>query len=204
MKTESNNRRSFRISEAVYLKFDLLSDKEFSEGMDRRKIRLGVDNGAQSALVDIDARLSETMFLLNGEADHVGRCLTLLNDKLNIMMDQLPGLRKAKSELVKLPPQICDLGADGIVFSASAALPVGTKLYLQCLLESDNRYVETFCTVVRAVESPNDGKDGMPFGVAVEFSGMKPEQREILIQHMFNRESETLRMRRLELDDVTG
>ena len=31
---------------------------------------------------------------------------------------------------------------------------------------------------------------------------MKPAQKEILIQHLFNRESETLRMRRLELDEA--
>jgi hypothetical protein len=29
---------------------------------------------------------------------------------------------------------------------------------------------------------------------------MKSAQREVLIQHMFNRESETLRMRRLQID----
>ena len=31
---------------------------------------------------------------------------------------------------------------------------------------------------------------------------MMPSEREMLIQHMFNKESETLRMRRLQLDKV--
>ncbi|NNC76736.1 MAG: hypothetical protein HKN77_02165 [Woeseiaceae bacterium] len=199
MTMKKENRRSFRISESVYLKFEVLSDKEFHEGLDRRKLRLGLDNGASSMILDIDARLSQAMYQLTVESDHLGRCITLINDKLNIVIDQLPGLKKAKSSLAKLPPQTCDVGADGMVFGTENQIDVGTKLYIQFLLESDNRYVETFCTVIRTTEPP-DNDTALPFGTVVEFHGMKTEQREILIQHMFNRESETLRMRRLEME----
>ena len=195
-----DKRRSFRISESVYLKYEVLTDLEFQEGLERRKVRQGVDYGAQSMLIDIDARLSQEMYKLTAEHESIGRCLTLINDKLNILMNQLPGLKKAKAELAKMPPQTCDVGADGMVFSSARPIRVDTKLYLQFLLESDARFVETFCTVVRETDSPNEGRDGLFHGVAVEFHGMKPEQREILIQHMFSRESETLRMRRLELE----
>ena len=200
MSTGQENRRSFRINEAVYLKYELLSDREFHEGLDRRKMRLGLNDGAQATLVDLDARLAEAMYLIPGESEHVGRCLTLLNDKLNVVIDQLPGLREKKSSLAKLPPQNCDVGADGMVFGADRELEVGAKLYVQFLLSSDNRYVETFCKVVRLTDPPDTSYPDLKYGIAVEFQGMKPAQREILIQHMFNRESETLRMRRLELD----
>ncbi len=199
MNPEQENRRSFRVSEAVYLKYEILSDKEFHEGLDRRKLRLGLDNGANSMLVDIDARLSQAMYLLSSESGQVGKCITLINDKLNLVIDQLPSLKKAKSSLAKLPPQTCDVGADGMVFGADQALAEGTKLHIQFLLEADNRYVETFCTVLRRTDPP-DSNSGMQYGIVVEFYGMKTEQREILIQHMFNRESETLRMRRLEIE----
>jgi len=204
MTNGKDNRRSFRVSESVYLKYEILSDKEFHEGLERRKLRLGLDNGAQSMLIDIDARISQAMYMLKTESEQVGRLFTLLNDKLNVVINQLPGFKKAKSSLAKLPPQTCDVGADGLVFSTERTLPVGSKLYIQFLLESDNRYVETFCHVVRETESPNGADGELKFGIAVEFHGMKPEQREILIQHMFNRESETLRMRRLELDAQQG
>lgn len=199
MTSANENRRSFRVSESVYLKYDVLSDKEFHEGLDRRKLRLGLDNGASSMLLDLDARLSQAMYQMTVESDHLGRCITLINDKLNIVIDQLPGLKKAKSSLAKLPPQTCDVGADGMVFGADKEIAIGTKLYIQFLLESDNRYVETFCTVIRSTEPPSSDNT-LPFGTVVEFHGMKTEQREILIQHMFNRESETLRMRRLEIE----
>ena len=77
----------------------------------------------------------------------------------------------------------------------------GTKLTMQLLLASDNRFVESFCRVVRETDTPvgNDAEK-YPFGIAVEFQGMTGAQREVLIQHMFNRESETLRMRRIQIE----
>jgi len=197
---ELENRRSFRVSESVYVKYDVLTEKEFEAGMEHRKLALGLSDGAQAILVDLEARLGESMFLLSAENAKVARCMTLLNDKLNIVIDQLPALRETKASLAKTPPQTCDVGADGIVFSSKEQFKADTKLHVQFLLSADNRYVETFCRVVRVTESPDDSRDDLPYGIAVEFMNLPPSQREILIQHMFSRESETLRMRRLELD----
>lgn len=198
------SRRSFRVNESVYLKYDVLSEKEFEQGIEHRKLRLGLSDGAQATLVDIEARLGEAMFLLSAEHAKIGRCMTLLNDKLNIVIDQLPALRETKASLAKSRPQTCDVGADGMVFSSDKAVEVDSKLHLRFLLSADNRFVETFCRVVRVTDSPDDNRDDLPYGIAVEFMNLPPSQREILIQHMFSRESETLRMRRLELDATDG
>ena len=200
MNSGQDARRSFRIRETVYLKYDLITDHEFHEGLDRYKLRDGRDDGAQAMLVDLEARISEAMFMLRTESDQIGRLFTLLNDKINVVVSQLPSLKETRTALSKMPPQTCDVGADGMVFPTEKPLEVGTKLYLQFLLEADNRFVETLCHVVRLTESPDDADAEFPYGIAVEFHGMKAEQREILIQHLFSRESETLRMRRLELD----
>lgn len=200
MTSGQENRRSFRISESIYLKYEILSEKEFQEGLEHHKLKLGINDGAQAKLVDIEARLGEAMYLLNAEHGKIGRCMTLLNDKLNVAIDQIPSLREKKQSLVKSPPQTCDVSADGMIFSSERALNVGDKLYIQFLLSTDNRYVETFCHVVRLDDPPETSRQDLPYGIAVEFLNMPPAQREILIQHMFSRESETLRMRRLEMD----
>ncbi len=200
MSNSLENRRSFRVSEAVYLKYEKLTEDEFKAGIDHRNLRLGKNDGAQSKLVDIEARLSEAMFLLNGENAAMGRCMTLFNDKLNVVIEQLPGLRKSKAGLAQSPPQTCDVGADGMVFSSQEALSLDDKLHLRFLLSADNRYVECFCKVIRLTDPPATDRPELTFGIAVEFVDLPSSQREILIQHMFNRESQTLRMRRLELD----
>jgi c-di-GMP-binding flagellar brake protein YcgR len=202
MTTGQENRRSFRVSESIYLKYEILSEKEFAEGLEHRKLRLGASDGAQAMLVDIEARLVEAMYLLNAEHGKIGRCVTLINDKLNIVIDQLPTLRETKLSLAQMPPQMCDVSADGLIFSSKQPLDVGDRLYIQFLLSTDNRYVETFCRVVRLDDPPDNSGQDLPYGIAVEFLNMPPSQREILIQHMFGRESETLRMRRLEMDSV--
>jgi len=195
------NRRSFRISESVYIKYEKLTDDEFHDGLEHRKIRLGQDDGAQAMLIDIESRLSEAMYMMGSESDHVGKVLTLLNDKLNVVIEQLPGLRQTKASLANTQPLICDVGADGMVFPSDTQLAIESKLHLQFLLSSDNRFVETFCKVVRHADPPTgNDTDILRYGIAVEFIGMKQAQREILIQHMFNRESETLRIRRLQIE----
>ncbi len=200
MTDDQNNRRSFRVSEDVYIKYDILTDEEFEEGLERRKLRLGDNDSAQAALVEVESRLSEAMFLMNGEQSALGRCITLMNDKINIAIEQLPALRENKASLARTPPQCCDVGADGMVFSSERALSMDDKLHLRFLLSSDNRYVECFARVVRLTDPPDTHGNNLPYGIAVEFNNLPPAQREILIQHMFNRESETLRMRRLEID----
>lgn len=196
------NRRSFRISESVYIKYELIDDETVENGLEHYKLSLGISDGAQAKLVDIEARLSEAMYLLNAEHGKVGRCMTLLNDKLNIVIDQLPTLRETKKSLAQVPPQTCDVSADGLIFSSKQPLSIGDKLYIQFLLSTDNRYVETFCRVVRLDDPPDTSGQDLPYGIAVEFVALSSAQREILIQHMFSRESETLRMRRLEMDTM--
>lgn len=198
-----DNRRSFRISEPVYFQYEHLTDEEFGDGMDVRNIRKGNSDGAMAKLADIDARLSEAMFLMNAENSAVGRCIKLLHDKLNLAIEQSRGFRATKESLAKSKPQVCDISADGIVFSSAVPLSIGDKLYVQFLLSTDSRYIESFCTVVRLTEPPDSGNPQLVHGIAVEFVDITPGQREILIQHMFSRESETLRMRRLEMDAVT-
>lgn len=200
MMDAKEHRRSFRISESAYLKYEIISEQEFEQGLDHRKLKLGVNDGAQAQLVDIDARLNEALFLLNAEHAKIGRCMTLLNDKLKIALEELPSLRATRASLAQTPPQMCDVGADGMVFSAAEQLAVDSKLHLQFLLSADNRYVETFCRVVRLTDPPDSSGQILPHGIAVEFLNMPASQREILIQHMFSRQSESLRMRRLELD----
>lgn len=201
MNGEEENRRSFRVNESVYLKYEVISDEEFHEGLDHRKIRLGISDGAQAAMLDLDARLSDTMFRLNGDSEALGKCITLLNDKINAVANQLPAFKESRAALAKLPPQVCDVGADGMVFALEQSLEPGTRVFLRFLLTSDSRYVETFCTVLRNVDvPPGNDVSQLPHAVAVEFHQMSPAQKEILIQHMFNRESETLRMRRLQIE----
>ena len=195
-----NQRRSLRVMESAYIQYEVISEQEFSEGLERRKLRLGRGQGLHSILLDLDARLDQKLFLLKAHSKHVGDCLAMINDKINAVIQHIPETLESNASLAQTTPYICQIGADGMAFSTDTPQAPGTKLALRFLLEADSRYIETFCEVVRTVDPPIGASDDRPYGVAVKFHGMKPAQKEILIQHLFNQESETLRMRRLELD----
>lgn len=199
---DENDRRSFRIKETVYLKYEVITDREFHDGMERRKMRVQGSDGLRSVLLDLDTRLDQKLYLLRSEASPAGECLTILNEKINAVIQQLPEMRESKSTLAKSTPLPCAVGADGLAFPSRKNYDIGTKMSLRFLLESDNRYFETFCQVVRHIDPPGEIDIDRPFGIAVEFHGMKTAQKEVLIQHLFDRESETLRVRRLDMDAV--
>jgi len=198
--TTRDNRRSFRIKESVYVQHQVISEEEFSGGLERHRIRTGGRQGIRSRLVDLDARLDEKLFLLKTTAEPVASVLALLNEKIDVAIGQLPAVVEENASLAQSTPRLCELSADGMVFGAEDPYAPETKLWLRLLLETDSRYVETFCHVVRVTDPPDPDDAARPYGVAVEFVGMAAAQKEILIQHLFSRESETLRMRRLQLD----
>ena len=202
MNKGGEKRRSFRIIETVYLKYEVISEDEFRDGLGHRKLKLGRSDGLRSRIIDMDARLVEKMFLLKSGSKAAYECISLLNEKVNSLIDHLPELRESKAALARGKAQTCELGAEGMAFATNEPLVPGTFLHLRFLLESDSRYVETFCRVVREVEPPGDDTPGQ-HGVAVEFHGLKDAEKEILIQHLFSKESETLRMRRLEIDEAS-
>ena len=138
--------------------------------------------------------------VLGAASKHVVECLSLINDKVNAVIEHFPELREAKSSLARTEPQTCELSADGMAFDVDEPLKPDTKLALRFLFVSDHRYIETFCRVVREVEPLEPTIGEAPRGVAVEFHGMKTADRETLIQHLFDREAETLRKRRLKND----
>ena len=200
MTSGPENRRSFRIVESMQLSYEVISDREFHEGPERRKLRLGVSDGLSSKILDLDARLAERLYVLRADSGATADCISLLSEKLSIIIDQLPEMRKAKATLANSKPQTCELGADGMLFGTEKELTPGTRLALQFLLRSNNRYVETFCQVQRHADPPVDDAHRYAHGVAVEFTGMQPSQKEIIIQHLFSRECESLRARKHEMD----
>ena len=200
MSQEYENRRSFRVVEPAFISYEAVTEAEFEQGFEFWKMSQGTGVGLRSKLMDIDARFTQKLFLLKSESIALAECFALLNDKISALIEELPGIKESKISLAQQASQKCEIGADGMTFSTAETFPAESKLALRFLLASDNRYVETFCRVVRPVD-PIAEDPLMPHGLAVEFLGMKSEQQDILVQHLFDRESETLRMRRLKLDE---
>ena len=200
MNTHKSNRKSFRVLDNVHLIYEVIDEATFQHGIERWKLKLGSGAGFRSKLLDIESRFKEKLLILQSEASPVSEALVLLNSKIDAVMEQLPELKESKMELAKEEPRKCEIGADGMLFGADQEYEPGTRMALRFLLAADSRYIETFCTVVSSEYSPDEDDTNRPCGIAVKFNGMLSAQKDIIVQHLFDRESETLRMRRLEID----
>ena len=198
----NENRRSFRINESVLLQYQVIDEADFQKGIERWQIRAGAPSGIRSKMLDLDARLDELLYRVNNDAPAACDALKLLNKKLNFVLEVLPEFRESKEALANQRAQICELSADGMAFGINEILHPQTKLLLRFLLISANRFFETFCRVVRIIDE--DDIDACPHShrVAVAFHGMKATEREILIQHLFSKQSESLRLRRKQSESA--
>lgn len=201
MNTQQSNRKSFRVLDTVHLIYEEIDEVTFQHGLERWKLQQGSSAGFRSNLLDIEARFKEKLLILQSEASPVSEALILLNSKIDAVMEQLPDQKQSKKVLAKEEPRNCEIGADGMLFGTDREYEPGTRMALRFLLAADSRYIETFCTVVRNADSPDESDPNQPYGVAVKFNGMHSAQKDIIVQHLFDRESETLRMRRLEIDN---
>ncbi len=197
---EREMRRSFRIREQAFVEVSELSDSEYAAILESRALQRPSEFGNHARLVNLENKFQEAFTLLGNAPGPVRECMAALNDKINLLFEQQPDRRAAMDKLTSGEALTCEIGATGIRFDLDRPIAEGSKVYLQVLLTSDRHYLETAAVVRRTPEPLNEGA-GDTYGVAAEFVGFSEAESELLIKHLFQRESESLRMRRLQLDD---
>ncbi|MEL7024044.1 MAG: PilZ domain-containing protein [Pseudomonadota bacterium] len=197
---ERSMRRSFRIRENAFIKVQILGDSEYAAILESRALQEPSQFGDHARLVQLESRFQEAFTLLGSAPQPVRECLETLNAKLNLLLDAQPDRQAAMRELTDGHALTCEIGATGVRFDHDSELAEGTKLFLRILLTADRHYLETAATIRRCPETINNDPQ-RPYGVAAEFVGFSEAESELLIKHLFQRESESLRMRRLKLEE---
>lgn len=196
---EREMRRSFRIREQAFIEVRQLSDAEYASVLESRALQQPSAFGNHARLVHLENRFQEAFTLLGNASLPVRECLSALNEKLSLLFEEQPERQAAIARLTSSEAATCEIGATGIRFDHHTPIEEGSKVFLQVLLTADRHYLET-AAVVRRTPAPLS-ESGDRYGVAAEFVGFSEAESELLIKHLFQRESESLRMRRLSLDD---
>jgi len=197
---EKSMRRSFRIRENAFVQVRELSDSEYAGLLEARSLQKPSSFGNHARLVNLESRFQESFALLGTAPQPVRECLTVLNEKLTLLLDEQPERQRVMTELTQGQALVSEIGATGIRFDSDKPLAEDTKLFMRIMLTSDRHYLETAAVVRRCVESINSDP-AAPHGIAAEFVGFSEAESELLIKHLFQRESESLRMRRLNAED---
>lgn len=198
---EREMRRSFRIRESAHVRYETLDRDEYISIVENRALKLPTRFGNHARLSGLEAQFQEQFVLLGKAASPMRECLRLLNDKLNLLLDEQPERQAQLKALTERDARTCEIGALGMRFDVREEIAMDSRLFVQVLFTSDRHYLET-PAVVRNVTRPlNPDDDGVVCSVGVEFVGITEAESELLIKHLFQRESESLRMRRLSMDD---
>ncbi|MEO0615000.1 MAG: hypothetical protein AAFY69_02595 [Pseudomonadota bacterium] len=196
---EREMRRSFRIREQAFIEVRELSDAEYASVLESRALQQPSAFGNHARLVHLENRFQEAFTLLGNASLPVRECLSALNEKLSLLFEEQPERQAAIARLTSREAATCEIGATGIRFDHDLPIAEGSKVFLQVLLTADRHYLETAAVVRRTPEPICEGSGR--HGVAAEFVGFSEAESELLIKHLFQRESESLRMRRLSTDD---
>ncbi len=194
-----DKRNSFRLEEAVQLDVKRLSEEEW---------RLRIGSAAEShsgisnvhgALEALSHQVSRKLIDVRRVSRTVAECFELVNRKLDVLAKHVAALEQSKAEIDGKPLRMCEISSTGIRYPSKRGATVGERLRLRVSIVSAGLYFETLGKVVRTEPV---GEDSDEMLVAVQFHGLREADQDLLIRHLLGRQSETLRARRLQLEET--
>ncbi len=193
-----DKRNAFRVEEAARIQYDTLSQDQWEERLALLAGSLSATLNVRQAVEDINLEISRKLIAVNRVSTTVAGCLELLNKKLEIMLDHIGHLEHQRGDLGDRPVVRCEISSSGIQFPTQEPMDVGARVHFQALLVTHTFYFEALVEVTRC--EPVDDENG--FKVAGTFKGLRDADRDSLIKHLLHRQSETIRARRLRLEEA--
>lgn len=184
-------RRYFRIKDRVAVKYCLVSEQDYADAvttmLESRPGLMGVANTFAAST----RQIAPTVRRIRELHPELCRYLAMVNEKLDMLAR---AFSIAESKMADWPTQRVCLSAGGIAFDAQASLAVGTRLKVTLVLFPSLVHIIALGSVV---QSRTSADEAVNHRIAVEFTDITEEDRELLIQHIVQRESQRLRARRV-------
>ncbi len=189
-----DRRENFRITDEVLLDYRCLPRQEVA----LRRQAYAQDASSAFALVTEMNELRQQTAILRRQAEQESAVIARLIEHLDRKLDRVIGVLMVHELGSRCPqPVAVDIGADGMGFSTSEVFEVGQVLDLRLMMPATGLGLHTFAEVVRCGES---GKRG-GFRVGAQFQFLRDYDREVLVQHLLQRQSMLLRKRKQELGE---
>lgn len=194
----AERRRYFRIKDQVALKYRVISEQEYADAVaGMPEPRPGLMSLANSFAAST-RQIAPTVRRIRELHPEICRYLGMVNEKLDMLAR---AFSIAESEMAGWPTQRICLSAGGLSFDAQSSLPDRARLKITLVLFPSLVHIIALATVVRCRTRCNDE---VGHRIAVEFTDITEEDRELLIQHIVQRESRRLRARRLEAQQASA
>lgn len=185
-------RRFVRIEDEIALKYSVISKEALDERVAQLQtyppgfLRLASHFAADSR------QMGPVLGRIRAQQPELACYLGMVNKKLDLLARSLS---ITDHELADEPTRRVNLSAGGISFYAEKYLCPETLLELRLFAFPSLLYLVTFGTVRRCAQIKRPD-EGFPYLIAIEFDFITEEDREMLVQHIVQRELSQLRARR--------
>lgn len=187
-------RENFRVNDKVLLAYQGLSREE----VELRRRQYAQDMSSAFTLAQEMDELREQTANLRRQAEQEAAVIAQLIETLDRKLDRVIEVLMMHELGSRSPePVTVDIGADGMGFGTTQAFEVGQALDIRLMMPSTGLGLHTFAQVVRCGESTKH--DG--FNVGVRFQFLRSSDRELLGQHLLQRQSMLLEERKHGIEE---
>lgn len=184
MNTEENERRGFfRVDDSVALSY-----RSIVSGEKNNKDSLQFAGDLPMSLGNELEKMRETSRIylrqVEKESPEVARYLSHLEAKINLLGHHF---MMGSDKLFVQSRQSVSISGSGIAFTAEEALNKGSEIEVKFILHPSLTTIKTIANVVSCV-----AKTGQ-YRVAVEYSGLSDEDRDLLIRHVVKKQMNDIR-----------
>ena len=191
---KENRRQAVRVTDRILLASKRINDEEydaivqcFSKGI---SLYNQEDVGEFALYLGAQAAIGK----MREKDENLANFMQLLDAKVNRI---LAAVSKEPSPIDKLLAQEVNISGTGLAFLAPDKIAVGDMLELHLVLLPEYAHIYT---VARAVSSHKPAEITSEYScrVACEFDLIRDNDREAIVQHVFERQKSALRNRRLQ------
>ena len=186
---EKNKRRCIRIKDRILLNYQRIPEEECKNRVDQfiSGQQVPWDQETVPHFKKIDGFLKK----IRGDNEALAQVLGVLDEKLSFLIGRLVEMSGEEGDEMGKPVAV-DISAACMGFVSGECLSPGETLEMTIGLLPEHYFFKAFGRVIRSEKRNNQ------WFSAVEFLWMNEEAKEKLVEHIFARQLQQLRMRRLQ------
>jgi c-di-GMP-binding flagellar brake protein YcgR len=191
---EQERRQFFRVEDEVSLRYQVVKAGELEVKLKRLEQDLDSDFTIVSSLAAISHEMAGVLRKVESDAPDVARYLKALDRKIDLLGR---AFLAQTSDLSEQPAKAVNMSASGLAFYTPEPVAVGGVLELKLLLFPSYTGMLIYAEVVACERVETAGANGF-CRIRVNFTHLRESDRDVLIRHVLQRQSEMLRRQREE------
>lgn len=186
-----DRRRYFRISDNLGVAYRVVADDHIGDDSVIAKPPTNI----YQLLVEHDEAIAGLLERLRPKDPMITELASRLNSKINCIINQLEMESRMIEQIAHKIYEV-NISACGLGFKVDESINKGARVQLDLVLLPENKRILTDAIVIDCAILPNSHY------VRMNFSGMSPQDQEMLIQHIVKRQGDLLRSAREQAEQI--